>query len=298
MQSLHLFSDDAAFTSNHGLRCIFGMKSHGDDNKNKQERYVVSSLDTDFRTIKRDGSPPLILCDFGHENCQNEAEGVLNDMENSVAYFASQGAATYLNSLFKDDVRKMPVCMIFEGPLLDPEAAIAHQFSTNVYQSKTSFDLSWHTALYYMVKFLFPFYTPYKKKPLYAFEYIDPSVPIILIHATHDNVVPIESTLAFYHALVEYRRSLQEKNISVKIAPVYLLTPPSSKHIGLFHFTINLDGTIASVSSIVREILLELDLIKEKNPKKPRKNLYEHISPSILHPDHTYFKKYWEYLSQ
>ncbi|MCL4229289.1 DUF1749 domain-containing protein [Candidatus Dependentiae bacterium] len=175
--------------------------------------------------------PPLVRrrCDLGQRKCIQQLDEFVKAsrvLENNkiLCFGASQGAATILNYLatLSEEQKQKIAAIILEGPVIDGNEAIRHT-AANTFPpaSYLPFSRIW---LPWIAKTQLPAYNPFGKQAIRMSDKIPKNVPVILLHATGDPEVPIDTTRKFYQTLIKNGHQ-----------DVYLFEVPVEQHLELLY---------------------------------------------------------------
>lgn len=168
-------------------------------------------------------------CDLGQRKCiqqLNQFVKASRVLENDkiLCFGASQGAATILNYLatLSEEQKQKIAAIILEGPVIDGNEAVRHT-AANMFPpaSYLPFSRIW---LPWIAKTQLPAYNPLGKQAIRMTNKIPKNIPIILLHATGDHEVPINTTRRFYQELIKNGHQ-----------GVYLFEVPVEQHLELLY---------------------------------------------------------------
>lgn len=209
-----------AESSQHFVRLPFILAVRGMDGRGSETDYVADLLSVPLESVTQSPIPRGRMYngkDFGQIVCMRDLAKAFPRSTDVVVHATSQGAATVLNyiatlSAYEQSYVK---AVILEGPMASGNSAIMQRHSYLKYIPFMDYIFP------YFAKFYYPYYCPSGKQAIKSLATIE-DIPIVIIHARNDPILPYSGACALYAGL----RMKGHKN-------VYFVTCEGQKHIRL-----------------------------------------------------------------
>lgn len=222
---------------------------------------------------------PTICPDLGQRRCLKHLREAVNSRGGNPAgiiHATSQGTATALNYVAREDKGKNIQALILESPLASGNSAIHHTASqpSMGLQKITNLPFSYYWAPY-VAKSMFPAYSPSGRQAIRSIKDIPANMPVVIAHSKKDEQISYDDACALYYGLRE-----QGNNNT------YFITKKGANHVRPLKHSRN--------RPIVRAILQKHALLTASDEEQG--NIQGGIDLSAYQPPHQQFKKQYDVL--
>jgi hypothetical protein len=185
--------------------------------------------------------------DLGQENSMAYLKEKLKPEKKYIVHGVSQGGATILNALGSlpiEEQNEKIGAVVLEGTFISGNKAIVDALS--LIPGFTYFPFA-RLLLPLLASLFLSGYTPLGRQPLDSAKKVSPTIPIIIIHAEEDYIIPEDDADSLYCTLLD-RNNTESKN-------VYLmkLNTKRPRHVDVLDYSLNQTKEIAAINAIYKK---------------------------------------------
>lgn len=229
----------------------------------------------DQKHVERVTTPEFPWIDFGQKSCQSylpkfEESPNADAKPMRILFGTSQGTATSINHIASSANRSYKAVLL-QSVMLSGNSAMYHTV-TKINGLPLDYIPGSYYLMPYLAKFVFPFYAPAGKQPVFNVDKISNDMPIIIVHCKNDKQLSCQDAQGLYAALV----NKGNKN-------VYFFEMPDSD--GFINHFVHFDN---STKSAIKSILFHHGVIDMS--KRSEENDVQDIDVAQYQPE---VKKEW-----